>query len=112
MASSDAIRLKNIPSHPQRSLPALQGLAESVVFHLDANRPSIGGFIHTTHESAPIHFAVARNARLVPFGRVGKDPDLVEAVAADFDIFSVEMEQLLLEFKQRAGRVHLLKNKM
>src|SRR6266571_6862176 len=89
-------RPQPIPGLLHRPLPSLERLAEGVVLDLDADGTAIGGRRQRAEEIGPVDPAVAGDARLVPFERVGEDTHLVEAVAADFHVLGVEMEQFVL----------------
>ena len=73
----------------------------------------IPGDAQRGHELAPVHLAVAGDARGMPLVRGCEGTDLVELVSVDLHILRVEVEQLVRKFAQpAAGSVNLEANSM
>jgi hypothetical protein len=94
------------------TLSSFQCLSESIVFDFNADRTAIGGLHECTHEVSPVHLAITRDAWLMPFQRVGQYAHVVDSVPADLHVLGVQMKQLVLEFLERAGGIHVLQDKM
>ena len=91
---------------------ASEGLPEGIVFDLDAYGASVADLDERGDKVGPRDFTEARNARLMPFGRVGEAPDLVDLVELDGKIFGVNVKEFLAEFPQWGSGVHALEDKV
>jgi len=77
---------------------ASEGLSEGIVFDLNAYGAIIADLDKRGDKVGPSDFTEAGNSRLMPFGRVGEAPDLVDLVELDAKIFSVNVKEFLAEF--------------
>lgn len=89
-----------------------EGLPEGIVFDLDADGAIVADLDERGDKVGPRDFTEARNARLMPFGRVGEAPDLVDLVELDAKIFGVNVKEFLAEFPQWGSGVHALEDKV
>src|ERR1051325_7570960 len=92
---------QHIPRDAQRALPPFERLAERVVLDLDAHGATVARLYQRAHEPAPVHLAVARNARLMPLQRMREHAHVVDPVAAHLDVLRVHVKQLVLKLAQR-----------
>ncbi len=105
-------RVEHISRDVHGALSSFQRLSESVVFDFDADRSAIGGLHKRAHEVSPVHLAVTRDTWLMPFQRVGQYSHVVDSIPADLHVLGVQMKQLVLEFLERAGGIHVLQDKV
>jgi hypothetical protein len=87
-------------------------LSEGIVFDLDAYGAIVADIDESGDKVGPRDFTEAWNSRLMPFGRVGEAPDLIDLVELEAKIFGVDVKEFLAEFTQGGGGVHSLEEKV
>src|SRR5207244_11207778 len=89
--SFDNERLQNIARYLQRPLAAFQGLPESVVLDLDADRPIVADLLQGRHEARPVNVSIAWDARRVPLLWKSEPADFGQLLSVDAHVFGVDV---------------------
>ena len=76
------------------------------------DRPTIARLHQRAHEFAPVHLAMAGDARLMPLQWMCEYAGFINPVTADLHVLGVQVEQLILELPQRRRRINLLQHEV